>query len=304
MNTPAPASLLLLAAALFAGGCGGPSTEAGPAEGPGGAQATAPTKTDTSTAPGAQGVEVPAAVRAAVDAPDRSEADKKLDAGRRPAELLAFFGMKEGMKVAELGAGTGYTAELLARVVGPSGAVFGQNSKFLLERFAEKPWSERLAKPVMKNVVRVDREFDDPLPPEAKNLDVVFMVLFYHDTIWMGTDRPRMLRSIFTALKPGGAFAVVDHAGRDGTGVTEVQTLHRIEEKVLKDEIQAAGFRLEGEGSFLRNPSDKRDWNASPMSAGEQRGMSDRFVLKFVKPGQLGSDAGKSPVNSIELKVK
>jgi hypothetical protein len=120
----------------------------------------------------------PAAAKAIVDAADRSAADKALDGGRHPAETLAFFDVRPGMKVAELGAGGGYTAELLARAVGSSGTVYGQNSKFILEKFAEKPWTERLTKPVMKNVVRVDREFDDPLPPEAKDLDVVFVVLF------------------------------------------------------------------------------------------------------------------------------
>ena len=300
MTKRAMAPLLLLSAALFAGGCGGPSNEAGPAETPDKAPG-APAKTETASSP--ELIEVTPAIRAAIDAPDRSEADKKLDAGRHPAELLAFFGVKEGMKVAELGAGTGYTAELLARVVGPSGAVFGQNSKWLLERFAEKPWTERLAKPVMKNVVRANREFDDPLPPTAKNLDVVFMVLFYHDTVWLGTDRPKMLRAIWDALKPGGVFAIVDHTGRDGTGLTEVKTLHRIEEKVVRDELQAAGFRVEAEGGFLRNPSDTRDWNASPSSAGEQRGTSDRFVLKFVKPGQLSSEADKSRPNPVDLKM-
>ena len=101
------------------------------------------------------------------------------------------------MKVAELMAGGGYTTELLARAVGPKGMVYGQNNKLVLDRFAEKPWTERLAKPVMKNVVRVDRELDDPLPPKAKNLDAVFMVLFYHDTVWLGRprqDEPRRLR--------------------------------------------------------------------------------------------------------------
>jgi predicted methyltransferase len=82
-----------------------------------------------------------------------------------------------------------------------------------------------------------------------------------------------------------------------------VQTLHRIEEKVVKDEIQAAGFRLEAEGEFLRNPKDTRDWSASPSSAGEQRGTSDRFVLKFVKPGELSSGAKATGATSIELKT-
>lgn len=217
-------------------------------------------------------------------APDRSEADRALDAGRHPAELLSFLGIAPGMRVAELGAGGGYTAELLARAVGPAGAVYGQNSAFLLERFAEKPWSERLAKPAMSKVVRVDREFDSPLPPEAKGLDAVLMVLFYHDTVWLKTDRAQMNRAIFDALKPGGVFLVVDHSAAPGRALDDVQTLHRIEESLVIAEIEQAGFRLDARGEFLRNPDDSRDWNSSPTAAGERRGTSDRFVLRFVKP--------------------
>jgi predicted methyltransferase len=198
--------------------------------------------------------------------------------------MLAFFGIAPGMKVAELGAAGGYTSEILARAVGPTGVVYGQNSKMLLERFAEKPWSARLAKPVMKNVVRTDRDFDDPFPPEAKNLDAVFIVLFYHDLVWQTVDRDRMNRAVFQALKPGGVFAIIDHSGRPGTGVTEAKTVHRIEEKALREEVERAGFKLAGEASFLRNPADTRDWNDSPREAGDRRGTSDRFVLKFVKP--------------------
>ena len=215
---------------------------------------------------------------------DRSEADRALDAGRFPAETLAFFGIRTGMRVAELGAGGGYTTELLARVVGPTGRVYGQNPKFILERFAEKPWSERLTKPVNVPVVRVDREFDDPLPPEAKDLDAVLIVLFYHDTVWLETDRQRMNRAVFAALKSGGIYGVIDHSGRPGTGTTETKSLHRIEESVLVSEVERAGFKLDAAAEFMRNPADARDWNASPTAAGERRGTSDRFVLKFSKP--------------------
>jgi predicted methyltransferase len=219
-----------------------------------------------------------------VTATDRSEADRALDAGRHPAELLAFAGVRSGMRVAELGAGGGYTAELLARAVGSRGVVYGQNSRLILERFAEKPWSERLAKPVMKNVVRVDREFADPLPPDARDLDVVLINLFYHDTVWMGVDRARMNRAVYAALRPGGAYVVVDHSGATGSGTKETQTLHRIEETAVRTEVEAAGFHLAATADFLRNPEDRRDWNASPRVAGERRGTSDRFVLRFEKP--------------------
>src|SRR5262249_20452849 len=98
------------------------------------------------------------------------------------------------MRVAELGAGGGYTTELLARAVGPTGTVYAQNNRLILDRFAEKPWSARLTRPVMANVVRVDREFDDPLPPAASNLDAGVIILFYHDLFWMGADRGRRSR--------------------------------------------------------------------------------------------------------------
>lgn len=264
--------LLLLAA------CGG----APPAPTP----ATPPASAGRIASKGPDHVKVAATAeaKALVEAADRSEADKKLDVGRHPAEMLSFYGVKPGMKVAELGAGGGYTAELLARAVGPSGVVYGHNSAFILERFAEKPWAERLAKPVNKAVVKVTRPFDDPLPPEARDLDAVFCVLFYHDTYWLEVDRAKMNAAVFQALKPGGVYAVIDHSGRPGTGATEVKTLHRIEEPVVVAEIEKAGFRLVADADFLRNPADTRDWNDAPTAAADKRGTSDRFVLKFVKP--------------------
>lgn len=280
---PVKSTLLIALVALSLAACGEPAQPKLPDDAVPSASAIAgPAAAPPAAA--AASVTVPPAVRAVVDAPDRSDADRALDAGRHPAELLAFFGIAPGMKVAELGAGGGYTAELLARAVGPSGVVYGQNNKFIIERFAQKPWTERLAKPIMKNVVRVDREFDDPLPAEAHDLDAVFMVLFYHDTVWMETDRARMNSAVFKALKPGGVFAIIDHSGRPGTGTTETKTLHRIDEAVVKKELEAAGFKLGGEASFLRNPSDARDWNDAPSAAADKRGTSDRFVMRFVKP--------------------
>ncbi|MEY4513746.1 MAG: hypothetical protein RLZZ450_5868 [Pseudomonadota bacterium] len=221
---------------------------------------------------------------AIVAAPDRSAEDRALDEGRRPADLLAFLALKPGMGVAEIGAAGGYTAELIARAVAPAGTVYLQNSPFLLERFAEKPLSERMAKPVMANASRLDRAFDDPFPADVRDLDVVTDILFYHDTVWMKVDRTQMNRAVFAALKPGGLYVVADHASLPGHGVEDVETLHRIEESVLRSEIESVGFQLVESADFLKNAADTHDWSTSPRVVGERRGTSDRFVLKFKKP--------------------
>jgi predicted methyltransferase len=266
--------------ALILIGCGGtqPTPSLGAAPSASAQPATAPVASTTEVRGPAQ-----TPVQNVVAAADRSEADRALDAGRKPAELLAFLGVRPGMRVADLAAGGGYTTELLARAVGDTGKVYGQNTKFILG-FAEQPWSERLTRPVMKNVVRIDSEFDEPLPANVKDLDLVTLVLFYHDTVWLETDRPRMNRNIFGALKPGGFFVVVDHSSKAGEGLSVVKTLHRIEESVVKAEVTQAGFVLDAEADFLRVADDTRDWSASPRTAGERRGHSDRFVLRFKKP--------------------
>lgn len=283
MRTTPSSFFFALAALLSALAACGPA--ATPAENP---PPPPPSARPTETAPAPPSA-LPPAVAKALSASDRSEEDRALDAGRHPGEMLAFFGIAPGMRVADLAAGFGYTTELLARVVGADsskGKVYGQNNRFVLEKFAEKGWSERLAKPVNQNIIRVDREFDEPIPPDVRDLDAVIMVLFYHDTVWQKTDRDRMNKAIFEALKSGGVFGVVDHSGRPGTGTSETQTLHRIEEKVVREEIERAGFKLDSSADFLRNPADTRDWNASPKAAEKEnrRGTSDRFVLKFMKP--------------------
>lgn len=272
IRTAQGASLLALFLALALPAC---SHSASP---PSAAPTAAPVSTAVAAPP------VPAYIAAAVTAADRSVDDRALDAGRKPGEMLAFFGIQPGMRVAEIGAGAGYTSELLSRVVGPTGKVYAQNSPMILEKYANLPWSARLSKPILSNIVRADREFDDPLPPEATDLDAVLNVLFYHDTVWIGTDRAKMNKAIFASLKHGGVYGIVDHSAAPGAGLSAVKTLHRIEEKTLQSEIEQAGFQLVAEASFLRNPSDARDWSDSPKVAGERRGTSDRFVLKFQKP--------------------
>jgi predicted methyltransferase len=218
-------------------------------------------------------------------APDRTEADRALDPGRKPAAFLQALRVLPGMKVGELFAGGGYTTELLARAVGPSGAVYAENSPLALQRFAARPWGERLLRPVNANVVRLDREVDDPFPPElAGSLDLVVTNANYHDAVWSKVDRAKMNAAVRAALKPGGRYVVVDSSARPGSGVADVQTLHRIDEAVVRAEVEAAGFTLLRSDDVLRNPQDTRDWSASPSAAGERRGTSDRFFLEFGRP--------------------
>jgi predicted methyltransferase len=216
--------------------------------------------------------------QAIVAAPDRSDADRQTDQRREPAKMLAFTGVKPGMKVMDVEASAGYSTELLARAVGPTGVVYAQDSAEMMEHIKDK-FDVRAQKPVMKNVVHVVRAFDDPIPPDVTGLDLITFFFAYHDTTYMTVDRAEMDRKLFAALKPGGFLVIADHAGRAGDGTSVGKTLHRIEESALRKEVEAAGFKLAAEGDFLRNPEDPKD---APVF--KPKVPVDEFVLKFQKP--------------------
>ncbi len=271
-----------LIAGLALGACGGATEE--PAEPTPAESAAGDEVAETRDAPAEQAVEADPRLAALLGAPDRLEADHALDEGRRPAEVLTFFGIGEGQRVADLFAGTGYTTELLARAVGPEGHVYAQNNAFVMDRFARGPLEARLARDGLAHVEVVEREMDAPLPEGARDLDAVIFILAYHDTFWMEADRAAMNRAIFEALRPGGVYGIVDHAAAAGSGARDVQSLHRVDEALVVEEVLAAGFELEARADTLRRADDPRDWNAAPSAAGERRGTSDRFTLRFVRP--------------------
>lgn len=215
---------------------------------------------------------------AIIASPDRSDADRQTDVRRQPAKILAFTGVKPGMKVLDMGAGGGYSTELMARVVGPRGVVYAQESALVMERVKDR-FSLRAQKPDMKNVVHAIRNYDDPIPPEVSSLDLITFFFAYHDVTYMEADRAAMNKKMFAALKPGGFLVISDHSAKPGEGITVAKTLHRIEESALRQEIEAAGFKLAGEADFLRHPEDPRDAAvfrpAVPV---------DEFVLKYQKP--------------------
>jgi predicted methyltransferase len=219
------------------------------------------------------------AYQAIVDAPDRTPEDREADARRRPLQLLEFIGPAQGQRVADLGAGSGYTTELLARAVGPSGVVYAQNNALTLDKYVGSSWPKRLEREADRNVVRMDREFEAPLAAEARDLDLVTLLFSYHDVIAAKEDRSKLNAAVFQALKPGGLFVIADHEAPPGAGLSAAATLHRIEQKVVREEVEAAGFTFVESGDFLRDPSD------DGARASFERGfLTDRFILEFKKP--------------------
>jgi len=256
-----------------------------------------------------------------VASPDRSDADRVNDRRRKPEEMLVFIGIRPGITALDLSAGGGYTTELLARTIGPSGAVYGQSRPRNPDQPPPRPaapegnsnpsatptpapaaaapaappaaprpspvaLADRDAKLKSAGVAAapitaISRPFEDPLPPELADgrFDLVTLMFNYHDLGFLNVDRAKMNQAAFRALKPGGFYVIADHAGRPGTGISESGTLHRIEEAFLRKEVEAAGFKLVAEGTFLRNPNDPRDKNTP-----DPPQPKDEFVLKFVKP--------------------
>jgi predicted methyltransferase len=213
-----------------------------------------------------------------VAAPDRSDADRLNDQRRKPVELYGFTGARPGMKVLDMGAGGGYSTELLARSIAPGGIVYSQTPPDLFPG-ARKAYQARAQSPAMKNAVRLERPFDDPLPPGVTGFDLITFFFFYHDTVHLGVDRTRMNRQLYEALKPGGILILADHSARPGDGASVTKSLHRIEESVVRRELEAAGFQFVSEGGFLRNPADTRD---TPVTKNQVP--NDEFVLKYRKP--------------------
>jgi predicted methyltransferase len=233
--------------------------------------------------------QIPVDITAAINSPERPAADKKLDEGRRPDQIMAFYGIKPGMKVADIFAGGGYMTELLARIVGPTGTVYSQNGPFP-DRFKkiEEAWNERLKEPALKNVVKVSKPFNAPdlLPVAPGSLDAVIIHLNYHDLVGFKLDRQNLNEQVFKALKPGGIYGIVDHSAPAGTGAADTATIHRIDEDFLIKDVEKAGFKLSGASSALRHPEDDRTWLVF-----KHRGETDRFMLKFQKGPTMASAA-------------
>lgn len=210
----------------------------------------------------------------AIASPIRTDADRLADATRNPLALLEFARLRQGQQVLDIASGGGFSAQLLALAVGNSGKTWAQVSQL------RPPLEKRLADHPDSNITLLVRPFDDPFPADAPRVDLVTLILSYHDIANTSIDRAKMNRAIFNALKSGGHLILIDHSTKPGMGLSQTKTLHRIEEATVMEELKQAGFVLEASGDFLRSPTDPREQAYFNMKGT----LSDKFALRFVKP--------------------
>jgi len=231
-------------------------------------------------APGVYAHPVPKYIKEAVADKARPAADAERDANRKPAETLAFAGVKPGDWVLELAPGRGYYTRLLSAAVGAKGQVSIYTITNPKPDAPPPPVVALAAEPHYGNVKVTLSRLVDVKP--TNSFDVVWTTQNYHDFHNIqGLDVATINKAIFDSLKPGGIYFVLDHAAEAGSGARDTNTTHRIDEETVKQEVKAAGFELAGESNILRN---KEDPHTGKVFEPPIQGHTDQFLLKFRKP--------------------
>jgi len=210
--------------------------------------------------------------QAAIASPIRTDADRKDDAKRKPAEFLAFAGAKPGMKALDVASGGGATAALLTAAAGPKGEVWAQNAK------PNPKLQERVGNATLPNLHAIVADFNDPVPKGTPSLDLVTINMSYHDIANTPADRAAMNKRLYEVLKPGGVLVIIDNAAKKGSGLSATKTLHRIDEETVVEEVTKAGFKLDARSDYLHVASDPREQPFFKMDAPD-----DKFALRFKK---------------------
>ncbi len=223
------------------------------------------------------------ALDAALADPMRKD-QSDVDARRKPGPLIALAGVKPGDKVLDLIPGSGYWTRIFSKVAGPQGKVYAVWPQAYAKEATDDIAALRKlsADKYYGNIVTEVQPSTTLTAPEA--LDVVFTSQNYHDypDEFMGKTDPAILNAaVFKLLKPGGTFLIIDHMAKPGTGLSDTDTLHRIDPAIVRKEVEAAGFKFAGESKVLENPDDPLD---IPVFAKSIRGHTSQFAYKFVKP--------------------
>lgn len=224
---------------------------------------------------------VPGYIARAVADPSRPADDRKLDSMRKPAQVLAYAGVKPGQVIGEYLPGGGYYTRMLSDVVGRHGRVYALETMRWGKENIEAT-RHVLHEKGHENVMMDLAAFGNFHLPEK--VDVFWTTLNYHDLHierYAKVDLAAFNRHVFDSLKRGGTYFIVDHAAAPGSGLTGTAVLHRIDEATLINEVKAAGFVLAGESNLLRNPADDYKRTVFDPSV---RWKTDRFILKFYKP--------------------
>ncbi len=226
-------------------------------------------------------------VQAALNDPTRPEKDTKQDVSRKPADMIAFSGIKSGDVVVDVWPGGGYWSRLFSKVVGPTGKVYAYVPAEITG-FKSDPMGiakVMAAEPGRGNIEVVSDPLASPPPPEFMNAaNVVWTFENYHDfhdSFMKGADVDAFNRAVFQILKPGGVYVIIDHAAEAGSGLKHTEDLHRIDPAALRAEVQKAGFVFDGESKVLADPSDP---HTALVFDPKVRGKTDRFAYRFMKP--------------------
>jgi len=225
-------------------------------------------------------------IAAAVAAPDRPEAARKLDESRKPAETLTFLGLEPGMDTADILPGSGYWSEILGHVTDDSGSVTALRAV----NFNNGEREYQIWKALMERAPMVNQSWFqfEHFSYEPESFDFAIMNLNYHDFYWESesyniakTDPDEFTAGLFAAMRAGGTVGIIDHVGSEGDTREVVEALHRIEPATVIADFERAGFVLVGQSDLLANPEDDHTLNVfSP----DIRGKTDRFLFKFRKP--------------------
>jgi predicted methyltransferase len=265
--------IFIVAAALAIGACG----DKAPPE-----STATPEPAAERQSPPAEAEPAPDDLQSRLADTSRPEADRVRDAGRKPAQVLEYLGIEQGMNVIDLIAAGGYYTEVLSLAVGPEGHVVAQNTDAALQfrdGANEKEISERLAGNRLPNVTRLNKNFDAITSADG-SFDAAITNLNFHD-IYNGPGPEAavaMLESVYTILKPGGVLGVIDHVGVAGF---DNAALHRMDKAKVIESAEAAGFLIAGDSDLLRNETDDHSLAVFDESI---RGKTDRFLLKLQKP--------------------
>jgi len=270
-------TLFGMTAVFLLAGCGPSGPDAPPSPEPAAATEAAPPAPE----PAAEMAASPADLASLLAGDSRSAADKERDAGRKPAEVLAFLGVEPGMDVIDLMAASGWYSEVLSLAVGPEGSVTAQNPPWMLA-FRDGAYGTELTARIegrLDNVSRLDSDWAALAAMEGQ-FDAALSALNIHDAYYLESPEGASMfaSAVYSALRPGGIFGVIDHVGNpDGDN----KSLHRIEKTLAIEIVTGAGFVLEEESDMLANPAD--DHTQGVFSEGI-RGQTDRFLLRFRKP--------------------